>query len=337
MQFRVRTRYCPLPCDRETLGLVLPLVPGMEECMTVPILLLLAAAADTATLQQRIELQAAAHRGHVAVWAKNLATGQTLTINPDTPVKTASVIKLAIMIEACLQVKEGRRALTDPVILRDDEKVFGSGAFHFMHAGLQLTLEDTLWNMMIFSDNTATNLMIDLLGTAAVNDRLKRVRLESTWLYKKIGRPATEPLPPDQKQFGLGKTTARDMGRLLEWLARCGPGDEVLCRKMTWIMRNQQDRTMLARYLETRDPTETETPSYVASKLGALDEVRNEVGIIYTKAGPIIIAAFTWDNEDRSWTPENQGVRLIAALSRDVVGAWSPAGMQTTGETPIAR
>ena len=94
---------------------------------------------------------------------------------------------------------------------------------------------------------------------------------------------------------------------------------------------------MLARYLETQDPTEQETPSYVAAKLGALDEVRNEVGIVYAKAGPIVIAAFTWDNEDRSWTPENEAVRLIAAVAREIVAAWSPAGMQTTGELPIPR
>src|SRR3569832_1276339 len=135
-----------------------------------PVVLLLVAAAHGPTLQERIEMQAAAHKGRVAVWARDLATGQTLTINANTPEKTASVIKLAIMIEAFLEVKEGKRALTDPVVLRGEEKVFGSGAFHFMHTGQPLTLEDTIWNMMIFSDNTATNLMIDLLGTAAVDD-----------------------------------------------------------------------------------------------------------------------------------------------------------------------
>jgi beta-lactamase class A len=301
------------------------------------ILLLLPGVADAGDLQERVKSLASAHKGQVALFAKNLATGETLTINADTPVKTASVIKLAIMVDAFLEVKEGKRSLTDSIVLRAEEKVFGSGAFHFMHDGLQLTLEDTIWNMMIFSDNTATNLMIDALGTSAVNARMTRLGLQGTWLYRKIGRPATGPMPPDQKQFGLGKTTARDMGRLLEWLARCGPGDEVLCRRMIWIMRNQQDRTMLARHLETRDTTEAETPSYVAAKLGALNQVRNDVGIVYSKAGPIVVAAFTWDNEDQSWTPGNEALRLIAALAREVVGAWSPEGMQTAGEVPIPR
>jgi beta-lactamase class A len=292
---------------------------------------------EAADLQKGVESLAVAHKGHVAVFAKNLATGETVSLDADTPVRTASVIKLPIMVEAFLEVKEGKRHFDDPILLRDGEKTFGSGAFHFMHDGLPLTLEDTIWNMMIFSDNTATNLMIEALGTAAVNERMKRLGLEGTWLFKKIGKPATEPMPADQKQFGLGKTTARDMGRLLEWLARCGPGDESLCRKMIWIMRNQQDRTMLARHLETQDTTEQETPSYVAAKLGALNQVRNDVGIVYSKAGPIVIAAFTWDNEDQSWTPDNEALRLIAALAREIVRAWSPGGMQSTGEIPISR
>ena len=54
----------------------------------VPLLFMLAAVADTDSLQQRIDSLAAAHRGRVALWAKNLATGQTVAISPDTPVKT---------------------------------------------------------------------------------------------------------------------------------------------------------------------------------------------------------------------------------------------------------
>lgn len=288
-------------------------------------------------LHARLEKMATAHEGKVALFAKNLTTGDTVAVNADTPVKTASVIKLPIMIEAFTQVKEGKRSFSDKIVLRGEERVFGAGAFHFMHDGLELTLEDTIWNMMLFSDNTATNLMIDALGTRAVNERLQKLGLKNTWLYKKIGRPATEPMPPDQKQFGLGKTTAREMGRVLEWLARCDLGDEKLCRRMIWIMRNQQDRSMLARYLETQDTTEEETASYVAAKVGGLNQVRNDVGIVYTKAGPIVIAAFTYDNKDESWTPDNQAQLLIASFAREVVKAWSPKGMQTSGEVPLPK
>lgn len=309
----------------------------MQRLLAVIPLLLLALPAAADDLQQRVASLAAAHQGSVAVFAKHLASGATVAVNADTAVKTASVIKLPILIEAFTQVKEGRRRLTDRIVLREEEKVFGSGVMHFLHAGTGFTLEDVLWQMMIFSDNTATNLAIDALGTRAVNDRMAALGLKQTWLYKKIGRPATEPMPADQKQFGLGKTTARDMGALLEWLARCGLADERACRAMTWMMRNQQDRTMIARHLETQDTTEEDTPSYVAAKLGALNQVRNDVGIVYSKAGPIVLAVFTWDNADQSWTPDNAALRLVASIAREVVSAWSPKGMQTAGEVPIVK
>jgi beta-lactamase class A len=286
-------------------------------------------------LNRRLAALAQKHAGQVALYAKNLKTGETVAFNDEMPVKTASVIKLGLLVEAFLEVKEGRRQLSDKVILRDEEKVAGSGVLHFAHGGLELTLEDTLWNMMVFSDNTATNLMIDLLGTRAVNERMAALGLGTTHLYKKIGRPATEPMPPDQKQFGLGKSTAREMGRLVEWLARCELGAPGLCQKMIWMMRNQQYRGMLPRFLESQDTTEKETPSYVAAKIGALDRVRNDVGILYTKAGPIVVAVFTWDNKDARWNDQNQAEILIGRMAEEIVRAWSPKGMQTKGDVPI--
>ncbi|HEX2573004.1 MAG TPA: serine hydrolase [Polyangia bacterium] len=286
-------------------------------------------------LTRRLASLAQKHKGQVALYAKHLKTGQTVAWNAEVPVKTASVIKLGLLVEAFLEVKEGRRQLGDKVLLRDEEKVAGSGVLHFAHGGLELTLEDTLWNMIVFSDNTATNLMIDVLGTRAVNERMAALGLGTTWLYKKIGRPATEPMPPDQKQFGLGKSTAAEMGRLVEWLARCELGDPALCRKMIWMMRNQQYRGMLPRFLESQDTTEKETPSYVAAKIGALDQVRNDVGILYTQAGPIVVAVFTWDNKDTRWNDQNQAEVLIGRLAEEIVRAWSPKGMQTKGDIPI--
>ena len=187
------------------------------------------------------------------------------------------------MIEAFLEVKEGKRGLTDPIVLRGDEKVFGSGAFHFMHAGLQLTLEDTIWNMMLFSDNTATNLMIDALGTAAVNDRLKRLGLESTWLTR--DRPATNRADARQSEaVRAGQDDSARHGPAARMARALRAADEGICRRPCGscaISRKDHARAIP----RDPDPTEEETPLYVAAKLGALDQVRNEVGIIYTKAG----------------------------------------------------
>ena len=70
-----------------------------------------------------------------------------------------------------------------------------------------MTLKDVLTLMVVMSDNTATNLAIDKIGLDAVNARIAWMGLKDTHLYKKIGKPATEPMPADQPKYGLGKTT----------------------------------------------------------------------------------------------------------------------------------
>jgi len=149
---------------------------------------------------------------------------------------------------------------------------------------------------------------------------MEEMGLKNTYLYKKVYKPATGPMPPDQKKFGLGKTTAREMAELLESIERCDLGDKTLCDTMVGIMKNQQDRDKIPRYLEKGDTTEE--ISAIANKTGSLDHVRNDVGILYAKNGPIIISAFTYDNKDTSWTVDNQAEVLIAKMAKAVVDAW---------------
>ena len=79
---------------------------------------------------------------------------------------------------------------------------------------MTLTLKDVLTMMVVVSDNTATNLAIDRFGIEAINSRIGWMGLKGTHLYKRIGKPATAPMPADQPRFGLGKTTPReDCGR----------------------------------------------------------------------------------------------------------------------------
>ena len=106
----------------------------------------------------------------------------------------------------------------------------GSGVLLFLDTPASLTLKDVLTLMVIMSDNTATNLAIDKLGLDAVNARIAWMGLKDTHLYKKIGKPASGPMPADQPKFGLGKTTPREMAAVMERIGRCelaGPGELV--------------------------------------------------------------------------------------------------------------
>lgn len=282
-------------------------------------------AATDISLQSKIEAMAAQHHGKLALYVSNLKTGDTIAINPDTPVSTASVIKLPMLVEAMEQVKAGKHKLDDKITLQKDDIVQGSGILQFFDTPLAITFKDALTFMIIESDNTATNLVIDQVGIKNVNDWISQMGLKDTYLYKKVFKPATGPMPADQKKFGLGKTTAREMAKVMESIVRCDLHDETLCDAMLYMLRNQQYRNLVPHYIETSDTSEG--LSLIANKTGSLNEVRNDVAVVYSRNGPIIISAFTYDNADKSWNNDNAAELLVAHIAKTVMDAWSPQGL----------
>ncbi|MGH7193082.1 MAG: serine hydrolase [Candidatus Saccharimonadales bacterium] len=290
--------------------------------------------ANASDLQKKIEAMAAAYDGHVALYAKNLTTGETVAVDAERPVQTASVIKLALMRQAFEQIHDGKLKLSQPVVLTKANQVSGSGILAQLDPGLTLTLKDTITLMIALSDNTATNMLIDVVGLRPTNDMLARMGLKNTYFYKKIFVPATEPMPPDQKEFGLGKTTPQEMAKLLESIYRCDLGDRDLCTEMITIMRKQQYRAMIPRYLVAPDSSDPLSP--IADKIGMLDAVRNDVALVYTTRGPVILSIFTYGNPDKSWTPENRAEILVGRLAQTIIAEWSSDGLAAKVSDPLA-
>ena len=289
---------------------------------------------EDSQLDKQLQAIAAAHHGKLAVYAHNLHTGQTASLIPDLPVKTASTIKLGILLDAAEQIRAGKATLDEKLVLNHDNQVEGSGVLAQLDTPLGLTLKDTLTLMVILSDNTATNMAIDRLGLQHIDATLRAAGLKQTWLYKKVYVAPTGPMPADQPQFGLGKTTAREMASVMERLAECRlaldgaallPGDGPLCGKLLHMLRNQQDRDSLPRSIESIDTSEN--GSAIANKTGALNQVRNDVALISTKAGPVVIAAFTFDNADQRWNGDNEGEVTLAKVGKAVIDRWSPQGL----------
>ena len=285
---------------------------------------------DTA-LETQLQALTEAHHGHVTLYAHDLNSGKMVAINAGTPVPTASVIKLAVLFEALKQIQEGKAHFDEKLTLTKSNQVEGSGVLMFFDVPQALTLKDVLTMMVIVSDNTATNLAIDRLGLKNIDDRIQWLGLKDTWLYKKVSMPGVGPMPADQKQFGLGKTTAREMANVMERLATCNlnaPGntakptaqDEQLCAAAIHMLKNQFYRNSIPRYLETIDTTEGE--SKIANKTGALDEVRNDVGVVFARNGPVVISEFTYGNHDKSWTPDNDAEVLLAKPAKIILDRW---------------
>lgn len=283
-----------------------------------------AGAAQDDALQSQIQALAAAHQGKVAVYAVDLKSAKTISLNADTPVPTASVIKLAVLFEALKQIQAGRAHFSDRLTLTKANQVPGSGVLTQFDVPLELTLKDALSMMIIVSDNTATNLAIDHLGLGDIDRRIQWLGLRDTWLYKKVFMPASGPVPADQPLYGLGKTTAREMALLMQRFATCdlnAPGaaappsaaDQKLCDAALAMLKNQADNNSIARSVPG---------NVVANKTGALDNVRNDVGIVYAHNGPIVISEFTYENKDTSWTPDNPAQVLMANIAKTIVTAW---------------
>jgi beta-lactamase class A len=290
-----------------------------------------------AEVQTLVDARIASHAGKTALYALQISTGKAVSVDADMPVQTASVIKLAILYEAMIAVREGRAHWDEKIVLKPGEPVGGSGMLHFFDTPLALTLKDVLTMMVIVSDNTATNLMIDRFGIDAVNARVESLGLKNTHLYKKVFKPATGPMPADQPKFGLGKTTPREMATLMGYIGECrlqtgtdakGPifhplddKDRAICDVALTMLKSQFYRETVPRYLPNGgDQT-------VASKTGSLDAVRNDVAIVAGKTGPMVLSIFTFDNADHGWTVDDEGEMSIAKLAKTIVDSWSPEGL----------
>ena len=151
------------------------------------VLLLLSVSASGQSLDDQVKNLVTSFKGKVNLFAKNLDTGETYGLNPDERVRTASTIKIAVMIEAFARVAEGKAKWTDEVILTKEKKVSGSGILGELSDGLKLTLRDAVNLMMILSDNTATNLVLDVLTTDAVNARMESLGFKQIKIMRKVG------------------------------------------------------------------------------------------------------------------------------------------------------
>lgn len=260
-------------------------------------------------LDERVRAEVAAFKGKVYLYAKNLDTGATYELNGDERVQTASTIKLAIMCEAFARVSEGRAKWTDELVLTDKKKVGGSGILSEFHDGLRLTLRDALHLMIVVSDNTATNLVLDELTTDAVNARMDAMGFKQTRVLRKVfgGGVSKAGNDPTLKPYGLGVTTPHEMVTLLEKIYRGEMVNKEASKEMIEIMKRQQYHGGIGRTLNGVVP--------IASKHGALDRLRSDIGIIYSKRGPIAIAITADEMPEVNWTDDNPGFLLLSRLS----------------------
>jgi beta-lactamase class A len=272
-------------------------------------------------LKDKVRERIAGFDGTVSLYARNLDTGSAIGIRESVPVRTASTIKLPIMLAVFDAVARGKAKWTEPLSVTAADKVSGSGVIGSeISDGVQLPLRDAVHLMIVLSDNSATNMILERFTADAVNAYLDKIGIESTRSLRKVrgdgsvlkapaGWSAAGKLPENQK-YGLGVSTPRDMVTILERLHKGEIVSPDASREMITILKRCQDNTGIRRRLSAFP---------IANKTGALDALRSDVGIVYSKGGPVAMAITVDGMTKTDYGPDNAGSVLIADLAQMLV------------------
>ncbi|HUY88745.1 MAG TPA: serine hydrolase [Pirellulales bacterium] len=286
------------------------------------------AADEASPLADRLLPLIKAHRGRVGAAVKNLKTGESFAYQADEPMPTASLIKFPVLVELYRQVDAGQVDLGKMLVLNESDKAPGSGILTTQFsAGASFPLRDAARLMIAYSDNTATNLVLDQIGLSATTETMEQLGYPNTRLHHKVYLGDKTSIDRERSEkYGLGSTTAAEMLRLYEALARGELASPESTKAMRRHLRACEERNKFPRFL----PYGT----VLAFKGGSVDQARTAAGIIESPAGPLALCVLTAENEDRSWTPDNAGDRLCAEIAREVFAYFNPGPGESAAPRP---
>lgn len=242
--------------------------------------------------------------GTVAVAAVHLETGERLEREAARSFPSASVIKVPILAALHQEAEGGRLSREETVTLTEAVKVPGSGVLRELHAGLELTLEDLARLMIVVSDNTATNLLIDRIGAETVNRLLADLGFEVTRLGRKMYDFAA-------RDRGLeNHCAAGEITAMLVRMERRELVSAAASEAMLAVMKRQAYVSKIPRLL----PLDTT----VANKTGEITGVSHDVGLIYAPSGPIALSVLTQGAHNRVAAED-----CVGRIARAIYDAWA--------------
>lgn len=216
----------------------------------------------------------------------------------------ASTMKIPVMVELFRRIDQGRESLAHVHVLREDDKVGGSGVIKELHAGIALTVADLAYLMMAISDNSATNILIDRVGMAETNALMKALGMENSCLGRKVrGRP---PIAGETENLAVPDEYAGLMAALFDDRA----ASPAACAAMIALLEKQTNDRRIARHLPRPGASGGEARPRWGTKTGSLSGVVNDVGFIMTPQGPLLLAVYC------EIADPNEGEAVIGAVAR---------------------
>ena len=213
----------------------------------------------------------------------------------------ASTIKIAIMIELYRQIDAGQHTLDERHLMRAADRANGSGVMLHLHEGMEFTLNDLCYLMMSISDNTATNMLMDIVGQDRVNAAMRALGVTESVLGRKMGQ---YNLGPQHENYA----TPDEFADLIAAILGNRAAAPASCAAMVAVLEKQQNDRRIARHLPKQDGPRWGT------KTGSMPAITNDAGFIMTERGPLIIAVYTANQPDRNLAESQIGAIARAAL-----------------------
>lgn len=232
--------------------------------------------------------------GTFGIYLEDLDKNETWTWNENEVFNAASIIKVPIMAAVFSAFNEGMFKLSDTIVLKRDDLVGGSGVLQHLTPGISLTIYDYLTLMIIQSDNTATNVLIDLVGVEKIQEIMVEIGMKNSCFYNKL---MTVPV----KTKGRNMITAVDMGIMLKKLTSGLIISHYACEQMIDIMKKQQFRDCLPDKFPDNDSDiiGTTLEWEFANKTGWVTRIRHDIGVLYVGGRTMNIVVLSKDVEDR--------------------------------------
>ncbi len=278
-------------------------------------------------LKNKIENIISSINGTKAVYIKGIDDKIEITINPEQRFHSASIIKIFYLYEALKQVQEGKLKLDQTFKLSKKEKVGGSGVLQILHSQIELTVEDLLHLMIDVSDNTATNMLFDILGKENINNSLHKLGIDDTYVARKLmvvipGLYSYSTVKDTGKmleEFINPKILDKNLAdKALEILSKqqyndCISRDLIKCGKCDYLIKDQNICPACNTFVGDTDPKEV----YFPHKTGEISGVIHDAGIMHVKDKKYIVVIFTKNldsNKEGKDCLKNIGVEIYNYL-----------------------
>jgi beta-lactamase class A len=215
--------------------------------------------------------------GVAGLCVKDLRTGHTIAIRGDEEFPTASTIKIHVLTQLLLRAELGEVDLSRMITLTPEMQVPGSGVLTYLDGPVTLSLLNVAILMIIVSDNTATNVCIDLADIDATNALLRRLGLTRTSLRRKMQDRAAIARNDENT------ATPVECVGMLELLYTGKPTPTVAAQALTILKKPK------------RGPFNLAIPATIplANKAGGMERVRCDAGIVYLPRRPYAMAVMT--------------------------------------------